>query len=282
MATQVQGKKSNTTLKKKEEERQLRRLSEGTTEGYHYLVARIGFWHQGRPDFDRTVLLDGMLEDIRARSRFHPELSEIDLVIFSGDIAFSGTKSEYASAKASLLDPIRKELGGQAKFVFAPGNHDYERDKIADIPSEFEKLWSSEARERQKKLGNLLYDRKSSAMMLSPFESFYQFSRKCGWSYPDGQMVHSLIIDRGPNKKLGVATINTAVGCGRHAIRPKGDDADYPYWDYGTLAITERQLTDAIDRVKGADFKILVMHHPLSWMHRRRTAKARAVDLVEV
>src|SRR3954468_17075749 len=39
----------------------------------------ISDWHQGLPDFDRSVLLQGMLEDIRARSSFDSELSDIDL-----------------------------------------------------------------------------------------------------------------------------------------------------------------------------------------------------------
>ncbi|MEH2612216.1 metallophosphoesterase family protein [Bradyrhizobium sp. AZCC 1693] len=231
----------------------------------------ISDWHQGLPDLDRSVLLQGMLEDIRARSSFDPELSDIDLVVFSGDVAFSGSASEYAAAKTSLIDPIRSLIGERATFVFSPGNHDLERDKISEIPLDWEKLLSSKAPERQRQLGDLLYDRKKSPMMLSPFQSFYHFSKDNGWSYPDGDLVHSLILDRGSNK-LGIATINTAVCCGRHAIRAKGEAADHPYWDYGTLAITERQLRDAMARLRHADFKILVMHHPLSWVHEDEQA----------
>nr|WP_256464324.1 metallophosphoesterase [Bradyrhizobium sp. 21] len=231
----------------------------------------ISDWHQGLPDFDRSVLLQGMLEDIRARSSFDPQLSDIDLVIFSGDVAFSGKATEYALARKTLIDPIRKLLGERAKFVFAPGNHDLERDKTSEIPPDWEKLLSSKAPERQKQLGDLLYDKKKSPMMLSPFQSFYSFSKENGWPYPDGDLVHSFILERGASK-LGIATINTAVCCGRHAIRAKGEVADHPYWDYGTLAITERQLRDAISRLRHTDFRMLVMHHPLSWVHEDEQA----------
>ncbi|WP_164933890.1 metallophosphoesterase family protein [Bradyrhizobium guangzhouense] len=231
----------------------------------------ISDWHQGLPDFDRSVLLQGMLEDIRARSSFDPELSDIDLVVFSGDVAFSGKTTEYTVAKTTLIDPIRKLVGERARFVFAPGNHDLERDKVSEIPPDWEKLLSSRAPERQKQLGDLLYDKKKSPMMLSPFQNFYRFSKENGWPYPDGDLVHSFILERGTSK-LGIATVNTAVCCGRHAIRAKGEAADHPYWDYGTLAITERQLRDAILRLRHADFKILVMHHPLSWVHEDEQA----------
>jgi DNA repair exonuclease SbcCD nuclease subunit len=155
----------------------------------------ISDWHQGEPDTDRRILLQGMLEDIRARSSFASELSEIDLVIFSGDVAFSGKSTEYAAAESELIEPIRQLLGGKARFVFAPGNHDLEWDKIGSIPSEWEGLLSSNATDRHKQVGDLLYDKKKSPMMLSPFQNFYQFSQKNGWSY-EGEPVHSVIVEQ--------------------------------------------------------------------------------------
>jgi predicted MPP superfamily phosphohydrolase len=230
----------------------------------------ISDWHQGEPDTDRRILLQGMLEDIRARSSFASELSEIDLVIFSGDVAFSGKSTEYAAAESELIEPIRQLLGGKARFVFAPGNHDLEWDKIGSIPSEWEGLLSSNATDRHKQVGDLLYDKKKSPMMLSPFQNFYQFSQKNGWSY-EGEPVHSVIVEQA-KKKLGIATINTAICCARHSISAKRNPERASYWDYGTLAITERQLRDAMARLKDADFKILVMHHPLSWVHEGEQA----------
>jgi len=45
-------------------------------------------WHQRGKDFDRDVVRDALLEDIRNRAAIHADLAKIDFVIFSGDVAF--------------------------------------------------------------------------------------------------------------------------------------------------------------------------------------------------
>ncbi len=71
-------------------------------------------WHQGGPDFDRQVVRDKLLDDIAERAAIAPELGSIQLVIFSGDLAFGGQEKEYSAAKANLLEPIRERLLSRA------------------------------------------------------------------------------------------------------------------------------------------------------------------------
>ncbi|CAN5250721.1 hypothetical protein BH11PSE4_BH11PSE4_32820 [soil metagenome] len=223
-------------------------------------------WHQGRPDFDRSVLLDRMLEDIGDRDSRDLRLSDIDLVIFSGDVAFSGKAAEYSSAQHELIEPLRRILGEQVQFVFAPGNHDLDRSQIKEIPPDWERVISSRLNGRQKRIGEILYDKKKAPMLLAPFENFYSFSNSNGFRYLDESIVASVTSTR-EGLSLGVVAINTAFCCARHTVRSdvKGDEADP--WDYGVLSISEQQMRDAINRVKKSEIKMLVMHHPISWMH---------------
>ena len=40
-------------------------------------------WHQRGPDFDRQVVRDALIQDIRQRPRIDPCLARIDFIIFS-------------------------------------------------------------------------------------------------------------------------------------------------------------------------------------------------------
>lgn len=68
-------------------------------------------WHQKGKDFDRDVVRDALLKDIRARTDIDPALEKIDFIIFSGDVAQNGKKEEYEAAKSQLFDPILAATG---------------------------------------------------------------------------------------------------------------------------------------------------------------------------
>jgi hypothetical protein len=79
-------------------------------------------WHQRGADFDRTVVRDALVDDIRGRVSIAPALAEIRFVIFSGDIAFAGKQAEYEAAKEHLLEPVRACLASRRETSFSfPG-----------------------------------------------------------------------------------------------------------------------------------------------------------------
>lgn len=237
----------------------------------HFTWLHLSDWHQGLPDFDRSVLLKRMLDDISDRRKHDPRLENIDLVIFSGDIAYSGQQTEYTAAQNDLIEPIKRLLDKDTSFIFAPGNHDLDRKKIADIPSEWDKVILSRDSERQKKIGDLLYDKKKVGMVLAPFDNFYSFSADNDCRYSERDLVYSKTFKKG-QVTVGIATINTAICCDRNVLRPKSAKDDGQSWDYGTLSISERQIRDAINRIANSQIRILVMHHPISWMHESEQA----------
>jgi len=92
-------------------------------------------WHQKGADFDRTVVRDALLEDIRnRRERISRDLAAVDFIVFSGDLAFSGQLVEYEAARHQLLDPLLKVLNLVPERLFlTPGNHDLNRNHIYDM-----------------------------------------------------------------------------------------------------------------------------------------------------
>jgi 3',5'-cyclic AMP phosphodiesterase CpdA len=102
-------------------------------------------WHQRGEDFDRQVVRDALLEDLRSRAETHPHLAHVDFVVFSGDAAFCGAKSESEAARKVLFDPVLEavDLPPQNLF-FVPGNHDSDRDVISDMAPELHAPLASE------------------------------------------------------------------------------------------------------------------------------------------
>ena len=89
-------------------------------------------WHQKGADTNRDLQVKKLLDDIRQRrQRIASCLDRVDFVVFSGDVAFSGTAKEYEAAEECLLKPLREALGLSAdRLFFVPGNHDLERNRI--------------------------------------------------------------------------------------------------------------------------------------------------------
>ena len=105
-------------------------------------------WHQQGPDFDRSVVRDALLEDIRERvERIDQSLAQVGFVVFSGDLAFSGEPLEYEAAWKYLLDPVLDAVGLKPDRLFiVPGNHDLSRDHVYEmLPPELQKPLDTDA-----------------------------------------------------------------------------------------------------------------------------------------
>lgn len=226
----------------------------------------ISDWHEGQQDFDRSVLLSKLFEDIRARENLHSSLTKIDAVIFSGDIAYSGARQEYQQISAKLVAPLRDLLGGDVQLIFAPGNHDIDRRKIAGIPAEWNSALYSLDRDRGKAIADLVYSDVSSPAVLSPFKEFYDFCDRERFKYENGQLTKALRFTKN-GKQLGIVTINTALCCGRYELKTRQDHPSSSNWDYGALTVTERQIREAIAQLRDCEVKALVLHHPIAWLH---------------
>jgi hypothetical protein len=159
---------------------------------------------------------------------------------------------------------LRAMLGEDSRFIFAPGNHDLDRSRFAEIPSEWATPITSVTPDRRKLIGNALYDRRKAPTLLAPFDNFYAFAGRNGCAYPASALVFS---DKFEDGRVGVVAINTATCCARHFLKSNGAPPADQLWDYGMLCVSEEQMTHALEETDGCKIRILVMHHPISWMH---------------
>ena len=126
-------------------------------------------WHQGDEEFDRQVVLEALLKDIRERAKINPSLERVDFIVFSGDVAFSGKPDQYQAAQSQLFQPVLDECDLDTSRLFiVPGNHDLDIDEFQMLPSELLKPLASD-----KQVQRWLTDRRKKSRLLEPFQAFY-------------------------------------------------------------------------------------------------------------
>jgi tetratricopeptide (TPR) repeat protein/predicted phosphodiesterase len=208
-------------------------------------------WHQAEMKFNRKVVCDALIKDIKARGEINPNLSKIDFIIFSGDAANSGQPDEYKKATEDLFKPLLDACQLEKDRLFiVPGNHDLDRDlipaallKLLNSNEEVEACWSDERNRR---------------LLSQPFQAFHRFLTDCtGQKPPEYCSVASFVID---GRKIALLGINSAWMCARH----KDEDGDFS--DQGYLCIGEPQIYDSLENNSDSDIKIAVLHHPLDWL----------------
>ncbi len=212
-------------------------------------------WHQKGPDFERKVVRDALLTDLRERAKIDPVLAEVDFVVFSGDVAFYGKAGEYQAARKELFDPVLKELGlPPGKLFIVPGNHDLDIPHIEEMLPEPLKKPLKTDEEVQKWLA----DEKRRSRALEPFEDFAAFVADFTGQKPAAYA--NTWIGFVGEKRVGILCLNSSWMCGRNK------DADGKNNDYGYLTLGKPQIHDALAVIQGADVRLAVLHHSFDWL----------------
>jgi tetratricopeptide (TPR) repeat protein/predicted MPP superfamily phosphohydrolase len=205
-------------------------------------------WHQKGTEFDREIVLEALLKDIKKRDKISKSLSVVDFIVFSGDLASSGKPEEYQTAKEKLLDPILDATVLKPDRLFiVPGNHDLDRDELKLFSSDLQKPIESEAQTQE-----WLTNERKRRKLQDPFWAFTKFvTGYTGQKSPDYADSCVWPIN---GKKISIRGLNSALGCGRKEI------------EKGSLIIGEPQIRESAKDLAEADIKIAVLHHPLDWL----------------
>ena len=168
-------------------------------------------------------------------------------VIVTGDVAFSGKKSEYDSA-AQWLDRLTQAIGCEKTDVLVvPGNHDIDRDRITPLAElMLGRVVEGGTDELERFLAN---DHQATELLYDKFHDYRAFAE--GYGCPlasDGGVAVTRQVEVAPGRVLRFVGLNSALLCTRH-----GDDE-------GKLLIGGRQ--HVLPRSHGYELVVLC-HHPL-------------------
>lgn len=156
------------------------------------------------------------------------------VILVSGDLAFSGKKSEYL-----LLDDYFEELATTYELIMCPGNHDHD----------FSTYSSKIAREQLLKLDPELHDEGSIKVITEGMKDYFDFERKYLTFTPKQITPLSTSVEIVDSEKnITISTLNTA-WCSQ--LHEKGGDFIFPI--------------KFLPTVNKNNVRILFFHHPLAW-----------------
>ena len=209
--------------------------------------------HVGRPDQTRSNAMQLLLRAIEDHAGGNP----IDLVLFTGDLAFSGRSDEYTALNTELVEPLRGlDITKKAPFIAVPGNHDLDCNCSHPI------AWDSLGEQRQQKFWHS--DAHGVALRsarASGFRSFADFTKTAKILGPDPTTEAGARFDiELPSQRVTVICLNTALFSDKHLSDEEEREASpLPVQPLRTLAY-EKPLTSPT---------LILGHHPLHWFEKR-------------
>ena len=182
-----------------------------------------------------------------------------DLVVFSGDMVQNGGRGvEFNHALEDFVNPLIQVLGIEKdQFFICPGNHDVNRkhhsksiikyvDEIKDS-EELEDFFNPENK-----------DFINSMELFDNYEKFMVENFRREHKEDKHRDLYSTYVRKVGDQIIGIACLN-------NAWRSVGSE------DEGNLVFPISRINKVADDFMKCDFKILNLHHPLSW-HRRYNA----------
>ncbi len=207
---------------------------------------------------DICIVRDALLRDIE---RLELSGQKADIVIFSGDLVFSGTNpKDFSKAYDILLGPVLKKIGLTNERLFVcPGNHDIDRDAITDYIET-----GLKANLKSNEVCNDFFDRLKGGdgTRKAAFERLKNYTN--WWRLtvlkkpPNVYSSLSLQVDKLQlgGEKVGIATFNSAWRC-----TGKADGVDR-----NALVVGERNLDEAAKLISDCDIRVAIFHHPTDWL----------------
>lgn len=179
------------------------------------------------------------------------EQDNFDVLAFTGDIAFSGTTSEYEIAAEWIEDVCISPDGlnlDQDRILVVPGNHDVDRRQISNEAFAIEEVLATAS--TQQDIARFFEDDSCLRTLLKRHESYIAF---CERLRGDGALglpswAHHFAYG---DYLIGFEGLSTSCLC-------RGDD------DQRRLLIGQPQLTDRMNERQDCDIRIALLHHPLS------------------
>ena len=204
-------------------------------------------------DAPQQTVLATMLEDI---SRRRATGAQVDFVVVTGDLAFSGKRSEYELVAAFLRDLVASVGVSPDKVFCVPGNHDVQRERS--------KMCFRGARYEIQSEGDVyrfLADDEERKDLLRRQENYRAFEA-CFLAEQDREYTDDRL---GYVAKVRLDDLRIAIiGLNSSWLSEGGAS------DEGKLLIGESQVKSAIDIAKAyvPHIVLSLQHHPFDLLHR--------------
>ena len=184
-----------------------------------------------------------------------------DLILVSGDIAFSGQAAEYDLAR-QFFDALLAAAGATKKQLWiVPGNHDVDRKLISRGAQAI-----AASLDNRQAIQEVLTNAEDRRLLLRRLDAYARFVNDYFPGRPafsDEQYYYTQTFNLA-GQRVALLGLNSAWLA--------TDDKDL-----GRLALGEKQVVQALEATREANLRIALMHHPLEWLREleRDDAEAR-------
>ena len=208
--------------------------------------------HFGHADanyrFDQQGVTNAIVENASTMAK---RLGPPDLIIVTGDIAFSGQPQQYAQAH-EWLTRLRTAAGGTPRLFLVPGNHDVDRAQAKPIAAS---ALHEALRREPKKLDELLAAPSQMQPLWPKLSAYAEFAKRAGSPSLTAELpFYSEEVSCGLSGKLIVVGLNTAL--------LSLDDQD----SEKTLCLGRGQRLNAIEKQPSEALLLVLQHHPPEWL----------------
>jgi len=192
-----------------------------------------------------------ILNDAKRVILDHANEENVDVVAFTGDIAFSGKPDEYEIAQ-KWLEQLCFSTGGlnidQREVMIVPGNHDVDRKLISPPASAIEEQLKSA--KTQSDVAAFYTDEDSKKLLSKRHTAFYEFCRNLTGTEDLAQTCWSRVFEF-KDRKIRFDGLDTSWLC-------RGED------DKNRLLVGQPQLSELLACQEECDVAFTLAHHPLS------------------
>lgn len=197
--------------------------------------------------YGQERVVAALLGDIEARDAEQP----IDLLVFSGDLAWDGSGEALRRGRELLLDPLRERYPS-TPIVLAPGNHDVDRSEV-DVVVDIGLRTALTTREAVQ------------ARLADPEHREQARARLKGWDQMaaewDVGLAEEHLPPYGRAYRFERNGISVAIGSFDSAWRSQGGAEDK-----GHLIVGADYVRGFLAGAADADVAIVTFHHPLEWL----------------
>ena len=225
-----------------------------------FTILHLSDAHIGNPRYatDLNEVMKPLLEDLAKVG--HDHALSPDLIVFSGDLAFGEiAKSPLVGQYSSAGDWLRLVCSSLSKdwrdipMLIVPGNHDVNRLSIGEDQQKWLDELSGESGadeiDHHMKTESVVWRR-----LLERQREWASFATPLMRAFSiDGSLLTTGIFGC-DDKRIGVAGLNTSWASSQEK-------------EQGRLWIGKHQAQKAWQAVQSCDFRIVVTHHPLSWLN---------------
>lgn len=240
-------------------------------------VSDFHFRHGDEFNFDRTIVLDPLIEEIKTISNdpdWRPEL-----VLCTGDIAYSGTPPDYEAAEtfiSHLLDNINLK---KEQFFVVPGNHDIDatnsgtihqlvanklsfpsydqlRDKLLHLSHNYSEFLE---------ITNRLFDTEEIySALLKKFWGYCNFTEHLGRRFGKNPYAFTEVVPTRSGLLLGIIGLNSAW---LFANKGKALEQMQQFIGMRPLLKASDSLKTKQEEKGSIDLTVGMVHHPTDWLY---------------